>query len=240
MLFDVINGLAGHSAALDAVMKFVAGPLIYVLVVAGGLIVLWTMRGRALADNLWLAGQVGAALALGFVVNRVLRAFAVHERPFETRPVHQLVQHEPGVSFPSNHATAAMTIAFVVGFFVSKRWGWLLGVPAALIAISRVYVGVHWPSDIIFGTLVGLAATLAVWWAAPRVRERVEERFAKPAPAEPSDRVPSAEADTVIIPRRREAPPRQAPPQRQGTAPRPIAPRRPSEAETVVFRRVRR
>ncbi|GAA4553703.1 phosphatase PAP2 family protein [Amycolatopsis samaneae] len=245
MLFDVVNGLAGQSAALDAVMKFVAGPLIYVLVIAGGLVVLWSMRGRALADNLWLAGGVGAALGLGFVVNRILRAFAVHERPFETRPVHQLVQHEPGVSFPSNHATAAMTVAFVVGFFVAKRWGWLLGVPAALIAISRVYVGVHWPSDIICGALVGLLATLAVRWAAPRVRERVEERFGKPSEPvespEPSvpERRPAAEAETMVIPRQHDVPRRQAPPPRPAP-PRPVAPRRPSEAETVVFRRVRR
>ncbi|MFF0149462.1 undecaprenyl-diphosphatase [Amycolatopsis sulphurea] len=214
MLFDVVNGLAGHNAALDAVMKFVAGPLIYVLAVAGALVVLAAMRGRTRGKNLWLAGQAGATLALGFLVNRVLRAFAVHGRPFESRPVHQLVEHEAGVSFPSNHATAALTIAFVAGFFVSRRWGWTLGVPAALIAISRVYVGVHWPSDIICGALVGLLATLVVRWAAPRVRKWGEARFAKAGPPPTEDTVD----DTVVIPRVRV---------------------RRSEAETEVFERVR-
>lgn len=172
MLFDVINGLAGQNAAVDAVMLFAAGPLIYILGAAAATVALLDMRHRDRAGNLWLVGQAVAALGIAFGVNRILRALALHERPFQTRPVQQLVEHEAGVSFPSNHASAALTMAFVVGFLISATWGWILSVPAALVATSRVFVGVHWPSDVIWGGIVGLAATVLVTIVGRRLRDR--------------------------------------------------------------------
>lgn len=166
MGFDVVNGLAGKNAFLDAVMLFAAGPLIYLVFAAGGLILLAGMRGHDRIANLWMVGQVGAALLLGFLINRGLRAMAVHERPFQSRHVTQLIHHDPGVSFPSNHATAVVAVALAVGVLVSSRWGVLLSVPAVLVAVSRVYVGVHWPSDIVVGALVAVVAVVAVRWTA--------------------------------------------------------------------------
>ncbi|GAA3998768.1 undecaprenyl-diphosphate phosphatase [Allokutzneria multivorans] len=207
VLFDLINGMAGSSPALDGVMLFAAGPLIYLLFAAAGIVSLLAMRKRDRTTNLWMVGQVGAALLLGFLVNRVLRMMAFHERPFQTRPVTQLVEHEPGVSFPSNHATAAITVALVVGIFVSALWGWLLALPALLVAFSRVFVGVHWPSDIVMGGIVGVVATLIVWWAGKLLLRRYTEDevdddedddLAELTAVLP--RVPAAE-ETVVLPK---------------------------------------
>ncbi|MCP2169867.1 undecaprenyl-diphosphatase [Goodfellowiella coeruleoviolacea] len=182
LLFDAVNGLAGKSSLLDAVMLFAAGPLIYLLFLAGGGVLLWNMRGRGRTDNIWMVGQVGAALAIGFLVNRVLRMMGLANRPFESREVHQLVEHEPGVSFPSNHSTAAITVAVVIWLFVSARVGAVLTAVAALVALSRVFVGVHWPGDVLGGALVGVLSSLLVWWAARRLRER----FAAPVEVAPA------------------------------------------------------
>ncbi|WP_168200680.1 phosphatase PAP2 family protein [Allokutzneria sp. NRRL B-24872] len=197
--------MAGSSPVLDRVMLFAAGPLIYLLFAAAGIVSLLAMRKQDRTTNLWMAGQVGAALLLGFLVNRVLRMMAFHERPFQTRPVTQLVQHEPGVSFPSNHATAAITVALVVGIFVSALWGWLLALPALLVAFSRVFVGVHWPSDIIMGGIVGIVATLVVWWAGKLLLRKYspaeqdeEDDLAELTAVLP--RVPAAE-ETVVLPK---------------------------------------
>ncbi|QSB15126.1 phosphatase PAP2 family protein [Natronosporangium hydrolyticum] len=174
MGFDLVNGLAGRSMVLDGVMLFAAGPLIYMLFAACGLLVLLAMRDRDRIGNLWLLGQVGGSLMVAFVIGRVIRMIGVHERPFQSREVTQLVDHDPGVSFPSNHATAALAVALVIWVFVSVRWGVVLMVPAVVVAFSRVYVGVHWPSDIISAAVVVGFSVAAVWWAARLLRRRLE------------------------------------------------------------------
>jgi undecaprenyl-diphosphatase len=170
--FEVVNGLAGRHLVLDAVMVFAAGPLIYLLFAAGALAVLVGLRGRDRSAQLWMVGQVGAALLVGFLISRVIRLLAIHERPFQYREVTQLVDHDPGVSFPSNHATAALAVALVVWVFVAARWGAILAGPAVLVAISRVFVGVHWLSDIVSAAVVAAVAVALVWWIARMLRQR--------------------------------------------------------------------
>ncbi|GGM47746.1 undecaprenyl-diphosphatase [Longimycelium tulufanense] len=200
LVFGAINGLAGESPALDAVMRFAAGPLIYVLFVVGAAVTVLAMRGRNRVENLWLAGQVAAALALGFAINRVLRWMDLSQRPFQTRPVHQLMAHAPGTSLPSNHATAALTVVLVVGLFASAAWGLALAVPALLIAVSRVFVGVHWPADILVGGLVGLVAVFVVRWGAGKLRERYANSSDSSDDQSPPGKGPDQDA-TVVLPR---------------------------------------
>jgi undecaprenyl-diphosphatase len=61
-----------------------------------------------------------------------------------------------GNSFPSSHASNCFAIATVCFLFYRRR-GWIAFLPAGLVAISRVYVGVHWPSDVLVGSLIGVA-----------------------------------------------------------------------------------
>jgi undecaprenyl-diphosphatase len=103
------------------------------------------------------------ALALAWLVSRGLSALWPTPRPFVLGVGHQWLEHKPTPSFPSSHASAA----FAAGFALWRRlrhpvWRWLpLGV-AALVAWSRVALGLHFPLDALAGLGVGL---LSSWLA---------------------------------------------------------------------------
>lgn len=66
---------------------------------------------------------------------------------------------QPGNSFPSNHA-ANTTAAALIAALLWRRRGWLAFIPALVVSYSRIYTGAHWPSDVLAGICVGLAAAL--------------------------------------------------------------------------------
>lgn len=65
-------------------------------------------------------------------------------------------------SFPSGHSQAAFSAATFFALYYGRRRG-LLYTTAFLVAFSRIYVGAHFPSDIVFGSLLGWFVTWAIW-----------------------------------------------------------------------------
>ena len=125
---------------------------------------IWTSRARAVKVIISL---LVAASAADLISYRVLKAVAQRPRPeisaVETHmPVHMRVESASGTSFPSNHA-ANTTAEATVLWLALRRWSWIAILYAALIAYSRVYVGVHYPLDVIGGAAVGAACGWATW-----------------------------------------------------------------------------
>ena len=103
-----------------------------------------------------------ASSAVALLINQLIAHFWDRARPFATHPsahVWGARSHDP--SFPSDHASAAFSIAFSV-FLFDRFVGSLFLTAASIIGIGRVFVGVHYPSDIVAGCLVGLASALLV------------------------------------------------------------------------------
>ena len=162
MNYDVlktINGLSGNRAA-DDIMKFAARYLVF-LVFALFAVLCWDQLRRRQFVTLF---GVVATLGFAFVFGLLAAAIYPEDRPFSTHPgLHQLIKHGAGQSFPSDHALASFAIALAILIFVSRPWGVLLLTLASLIAFARVYVGIHYPGDVLGSLLIaGLAALVAV------------------------------------------------------------------------------
>ncbi|MCX6143782.1 MAG: phosphatase PAP2 family protein [Ignavibacteriales bacterium] len=113
-------------------------------------------------------------IALSDQLNSSFLKFIV-DRP---RPCHELVNVHllvgcgSGYSFPSSHAVNNFAAAMVLSYFL-PRWTWAFFCYASVICFSRIYVGVHYPSDVIAGAMIGLVVGFVVvvafrqteeWW----------------------------------------------------------------------------
>ncbi|MFJ9807857.1 phosphatase PAP2 family protein [Streptomyces sp. NPDC101158] len=164
LLYD-INGLAKAAPPwFDRVMEFTGE---YGIILGLVLVVLgcwWSVRRRdAVGDSVsGLAGLIWAPLAAGIalLVNIPIRGFVERPRPFKDHQgLEVLVAGKTDFSFVSDHATMAMAIA--VGVFVAHRRFGLAAIGLALAeAFCRVYMGVHYPTDVVGGLALGTAVAL--------------------------------------------------------------------------------
>ncbi|HZX37302.1 MAG TPA: phosphatase PAP2 family protein [Streptomyces sp.] len=160
-LFD-INGLAKDAPAwFDRGMRFLGE---WGLLLAMVLLVLgcwWSVRRRqdaaaSVAAVVW--APLAAAIAV--LVNVPIRGFVERPRPFKDHDgLEVLISGKNDFSFVSDHATIAMAIA--AGLFIANRKFGLVGLGlAALEGFCRVYMGVHYPTDVIGGFALGTAVAL--------------------------------------------------------------------------------
>ena len=84
--------------------------------------------------------------------------------------VHQFTHHAADAGFPSDHATASFAIATAI-VLRNRRWGIGALVLATLLSLTRVAIGVHYPSDVLAGAALGAASALALWQ--PPIRRRL-------------------------------------------------------------------
>ncbi|MFF7976580.1 phosphatase PAP2 family protein [Streptomyces sp. NPDC007905] len=163
LLYD-INGLAKDAPHwFDRVMEFVGE---YGLLLAMVLLVLWcwwSVRRRGDEDAASSAAAlVWAPLAAGIavLVNVPIRGFVERPRPFvDHQGLDVLVSGKTDFSFVSDHAT--VTMALGVGLFVANRRFGAAGIGLALLeGFCRVYMGVHYPTDVVGGFALGTAVAL--------------------------------------------------------------------------------
>ncbi len=122
------------------------------------------------------AGVAAAiALLLSLLVNNIcLKPLIDRIRPYELVEGLICLVSPPGdASFPSGHAGASFAAAAAMFPYLRRRWGVCLLVLAGLIALSRLYVGVHFPTDVAAGVLIGLL----LGFIASRLARRFPDRW---------------------------------------------------------------
>jgi undecaprenyl-diphosphatase len=168
-LYKALNGLADQSDRFEDVLQSVAlyAPFFFVALLAG----LFLARGKWASRNARhgvIAAGLSAALAL--LIAQLIAGLWDRPRPYAAHPgdAHLFISPSPDPSFPSDHATAAFAIAMAI-WLRSRRAGQVAFAVAGLLAVSRVVVGTHYPSDVIAGAMIGVAAALFFWL--PAIRE---------------------------------------------------------------------
>lgn len=113
------------------------------------------------------------ALAIGALITNVtLKNMVARIRPYEVVDGLRLLIARPrDYSFPSGHTCASFAAALVYYRYFPRKWGIAAVILASMIAFSRLYVGVHYPTDILGGLIVGAFAA----WAARKLMNRFRE-----------------------------------------------------------------
>jgi len=118
--------------------------------------------------------HMGLALLFGLIVcNLGLKPLIHRIRPYDLDPTFTLlIPPEHDFSFPSGH-TAASFEGAVSLFMHDKRWGTAALVLASVIAFSRLYLTVHYPTDVLAGLLIAIALAVLAGWVTERIFEKV-------------------------------------------------------------------
>ncbi|KVK80926.1 PA-phosphatase [Burkholderia cepacia] len=160
-LFLIINATSATPPWLIRLAIVVADDLIYLIPVL--LTGMW-LSGSEAQRNLAIRGCTVALIALG--ANQLIGLAWQHPRPFMLGLGHTFIAHAPDSSFPSDHATVFASIALTLLAGGVRRLGGLTLLAGVAVAWARVFLGVHFPLDMLGAAVVACATyvLIAPFW----------------------------------------------------------------------------
>jgi undecaprenyl-diphosphatase len=177
-LFLLINAPSGASPAIVFVAELVASKLIDLIPLL--LVALW-IWGKPTRRTGLAASSIVAALALS--ANQIVGLLWFEPRPFMIGLGRTLMAHVPENSFPSDHTTFILTVGFaLITTRAAPVWGMAVSALGVLVAWARIYLGLHFPLDMVasaliaclFGLLAALLSAAVQRWIMP-VADRIYE-----------------------------------------------------------------
>ncbi|OTW76165.1 undecaprenyl-diphosphatase [Bacillus thuringiensis serovar cameroun] len=152
-VFQWINNLAGTSTLLDKVMIVITNSAAYVAILF--MFILWFHNGKKekAIRKQYTVLYTTLSVMIALLVNVFIHAVYYHPRPFISHDVHQLVPHAENSSFVSDHSVLVFSIAFVF-MLRGEKLKYIALIWAVLVGISRLYVGVHFPLDVIGAAVI--------------------------------------------------------------------------------------
>ncbi|ENW04550.1 phosphatase PAP2 family protein [Acinetobacter beijerinckii] len=155
-LFHVINSLATKYPIIDQIAIFLADDLntFFISFLVFLLVVQWKTYHQIFTKTLFI-------VLVSLVLSDLIEFFYHHPRPFQLDLGHKLIGHGLSSSFPSQHTLTMVVIGFTY-LFAGFKWIGYIGLSTSLIVgLSRVYVGVHFPFDVVGSFLIGFILVLS-------------------------------------------------------------------------------
>lgn len=160
ILFNLIFGLSRKNFLLDGTGVFFAQYVPYLLIL-GFFWILFLQQGWRRRLFFFSESAIAVILSRG-LLTEIIRFFYYSPRPFELLHFQSLIP-ESGSSFPSGHAAFYFALATII-FFYNRRWGVWYFALSLLNGAARIFVGVHWPLDVLSGVVLGILCGVFVHW----------------------------------------------------------------------------
>lgn len=161
-LFQIVHSLAGRLYFLDSLAVFFAKYLPYILVIVALILV---FRIKPLKEKIFVFITLALSVILSRgIITEVIRFFYDRARPFEVLGFNPLIP-DINPSFPSGHAAFFFALSIAMFYFPAlggRRWGWWFLGFSTLNSLARMFVGIHWLSDILGGAAIAFVSVLIV------------------------------------------------------------------------------
>jgi undecaprenyl-diphosphatase len=163
------NGLAGQWPVFDLFVVFFASYFQYILVAVFIVLLLTSKYSNWKRFNILFVSALAAVIAR-LVLAELIRLFFYRARPFLAYHNIYALLTDYESSFPSGHTIFFFAFSMVI-YKYNRKWGWFFFIASLPICIARVIAGVHYPSDIIGGMILGLLVGYLVYKIAERQKE---------------------------------------------------------------------
>jgi len=139
------------------------------------LFVVLIFRAYPKKEAFWVLGTVFLTLTVVLICTGVVKEWVARLRPNNTEEINTLIRilkSPSGYSFFSGHSSSSFSITTSIFLFLKNKWkwSWVFFIWPILFALSRIYVGVHYPLDLIVGSLVGILFAIFFYRLYPKVR----------------------------------------------------------------------
>ncbi|MEK6205171.1 MAG: undecaprenyl-diphosphatase [Amylibacter sp.] len=156
--FVLINAAPDAAPQSISMATFLSDKVVYII--ALGMIIAWVRKSEAFKFVLL---DVVVSIVLALIFSWIIGAMWYHPRPFEIGLGQKFIEHATNSSFPSDHATLLFSVALpLLAQTISRSWGMVVLALTLSVAWARVYLGVHFPFDMIGGLVVAAISTTIV------------------------------------------------------------------------------